>query len=101
MRIALVAANDFFLAAPAVAQQSRAPSGFDFNTCYSQCLSRGGSPGSCQPGCADRAAASRASRGRAARGNDDPRSPRFYDPEPRQGFCTDQRASHVKARPQQ
>lgn len=87
MRIALVAAMTFFLAAPAAAQQSRAPSGFDFNTCFGQCLLRGGSPGSCQPGCADRAAAlARIPAGAPRSGKDDPRSPQFYDPEPRKGF---------------
>ncbi len=87
MRIALVAAMTFFLTAPAAAQQSRAPSGFDFNTCFGQCLLRGGSPGSCQPGCADRAAAlARIPAGAPRSGKDDPRSPQFYDPEPRKGF---------------
>jgi hypothetical protein len=84
MRIALIAAITLILAAPAAAQQSRAPSGFDFNICYSQCLSRGGSPGSCQPGCSNRAAAVQRAQSGGPRGpNDDPRSPRFYDPEPR------------------
>ena len=84
MRIALIATMTLVLAAPATAQQSRAPSGFHFNTCYNQCLSRGGSPGSCQPGCANRAAAvQRAPVRRTAQTKDDPRSPRFYDPEPR------------------
>ena len=84
MRIALVAAMTFFLAAPAMAQQSRAPAGFDFNTCYSQCLSRGGSPGIVPAGLRRprRGRAARAIR-RAARANDDPRSSRFHDPEPR------------------
>ena len=84
MRIALVAAMTFFLAAPAMAQQSRAPGGFSFDACYSQCLLRGGSPASCQPGCANRAAAVQRAQSGGPRGpNDDPRSSRFHDPEPR------------------
>jgi hypothetical protein len=89
MRIALVAALTILLIAPAAAQQQRraAPSSFDFNACFSQCLSRGGSPGSCQPGCTDRAAAlARIPAGAPRTGKDDPRSPQFYDPEPRRGF---------------
>jgi hypothetical protein len=72
-------------AAPAAAQQSRAASGFSFDTCFNQCLSRGGSPGSCQPGCADRAAAlARIPPGAKRSPNDNPRSPHFHDPAPRQ-----------------
>jgi hypothetical protein len=72
------------VAAPAMAQQRRAPAGFSFDTCYSQCLSRGGSPGSCQPGCSNRAAAVQLAQSGGPRGpNDDPRSPRYHDPEPR------------------
>jgi hypothetical protein len=77
------------LAAPAAAQQRRpaATAGFDFNVCYSQCLSRGGSPGSCQPGCADRAAEiARIPAGAPRTGNNNPSSPNYYNPAPRQGF---------------
>jgi hypothetical protein len=71
-------------APPAAAQRSSAASGFSFDICYSQCLSRGGSPGSCQPGCANRAAAVQRAQSGGPRGaNDDPRSPRYHDPEPR------------------
>lgn len=90
MRTTLLAALlTFALVHSAAAQSraSRAPSGFSFDICYSQCLSRGGSPGSCQPGCAERAAAVQRAQSGGPRGpNDDPRSPRFYDPEPRRGF---------------
>ena len=66
------------------AAQSRTTSGFSFDTCYGQCLSRGGSPGACQPGCANRAATVQRAQSGGSRGpNDDPRSPRFHDPEPR------------------
>lgn len=71
-------------ATPAAAQSSVA-SAFSFDRCYSRCLNLGGSPSSCQPGCADRAAALlRIPPGTRPTGNNDPRSPRFYDPEPRQ-----------------
>ena len=71
-------------AAPASAQQRPAAGGFSFDTCYSQCLSRGGSPGSCQPGCSNRAAAVQRAQSGGSRGPiDDPRSSRFHDPEPR------------------
>ena len=70
--------------APVAAQQSRDASGFSFDICYRQCLNLGGSPGSCQPGCADRAATlARIPPGAKRSANDDPRSPRFHDPEPR------------------
>jgi hypothetical protein len=69
---------------PAAAQSQRAASGFSFDTCFNQCLSRGGSPGSCQPGCADRAATlARIPPGAKRSPNDDPRSPHFHDAEPR------------------
>ena len=75
------------IAHPAAAQRSRAPAGFSFDTCYSQCLSRGGSPGSCQPGCSNRAAAVQRAQSGGLRGpNDDPRSSRYHDPEPRRDF---------------
>ena len=87
MRIALIAALTFLFVHPAAAQRARPATGFDFNVCYSQCLTRGGSPGSCQSGCAERAAAVQRAQSGGPRGpNDDPRSPRFYDPEPRRGF---------------
>ena len=90
MRTTLLAALLTFAVAHSAAAQSRAPrapSGFSFDICYSQCLSRGGSPGSCQPGCAERSAAVQRAQSGGPRGaNDDPRSPRFYDPEPRRGF---------------
>jgi hypothetical protein len=71
--------------ATSAAAQQRAASGFSFDTCFNQCLSRGGSPGSCQPGCSDRAAAlARIPPGAKRDPNDDPRSPRFHDPAPRQ-----------------
>jgi hypothetical protein len=74
------------IAHPAAAQ-SRATSGFNFDTCYSQCLSRGGSPGTCQPGCSNRAATVQRGLSGGPRGpNDDSRSPRFHDPEPRRDF---------------
>jgi hypothetical protein len=70
-------------ATPAAAQSSAAAA-FSFDKCYSQCLNLGGSPGSCQPGCADRAATlTRIPAGARRSPNDDPRSPRFHDPEPR------------------
>lgn len=86
MRIVSIAALlTLAAAAPAAAQQPRASSAFSFDRCYSQCLNLGSSPGSCQPGCADRAATlARIPPGAARRPNDDPRSPRFHDPEPRQ-----------------
>ena len=72
------------MAGPAAAQRASAPAGFSFDTCYSQCLQRGGSPGSCQPGCSNRAAAVQRAQSGGPRGpNDDPRSSRFHDPEPR------------------
>jgi hypothetical protein len=74
-------------AAPAAAQPraSSPASAFSFDRCYSQCLNLGGSPSSCQPGCADRAATLlRIPPGTRPTGNNDPRSPRFHDPEPRQ-----------------
>ena len=84
MRTTIAALLALAVAAPAMAQQRRAPAGFSFDTCYSQCLSRGGSPGSCQPGCSNRAAAVQRAQSGGPRGpNDDPRSPRYYDPEPR------------------
>jgi hypothetical protein len=86
MRIALIAALTLLLALPAAAQRSRAPSGFDFNTCFSQCLTRGGSPGSCQTGCSDRANEIARIPPGARAGNNDPRSPNYYNPPPRQGF---------------
>jgi hypothetical protein len=89
MRRATIAMLMLLLAAPAAAQQRRpaATAGFDFNVCYSQCLSRGGSPGSCQPGCADRAAEiARIPAGAPRTGNNNPNSPNYYNPAPRQGF---------------
>jgi hypothetical protein len=89
MHILTISLLMLLVAAPAVAQQRRpaAASSFDFNTCYSQCLTRGGSPGSCQTGCADRAnEIARIPPGAARAGNNDPRSPNYYNPPPRQGF---------------
>ena len=88
MRIAFVLATlvTAATAIPAAAQQ-RSSTGFSFDTCFNQCLTRGGSPGSCQTGCADRAATlSNIPAGARRNPNDDPRSPRFHDPEPRKGF---------------
>ncbi len=68
---------------PAAAQTRPAP-GFSFDICYSRCLQFGGSPGACQPGCADRAATlARIPAGANRSANDDPRSPRYHDAEPR------------------
>ena len=90
MRTAIVAILTLIFAAPSDAQQRRpaaASGGFDFNVCYSRCLSNGGSPGSCQPGCADRAAEiARIPAGAARTGNNSPSSPNYYNPAPRQGF---------------
>jgi hypothetical protein len=89
MRTVTIFILTFLLAAPAVAQQRRpaTATGFDFNVCYSRCLTNGGSPGSCQSGCADRAAEiARIPAGAPRTGNNDPRSPNYYNPAPRQGF---------------
>jgi hypothetical protein len=89
MRHATIAILMLVLAAPAAAQQ-RGPTaapGFDFNICYSQCLTRGGGPSSCQQGCSDRAAElARIPPGAPRTGNNNPRSPNYYNPAPRQGF---------------
>ena len=83
MRTLFIVAILALITSPAAAQ-SLAPSGFSFDTCYRQCLERGGSPGSCQPGCSDRAATlARIPPGAQRSTSDDPRSPRFHDPEPR------------------
>ena len=83
-KLCIAAVLTFAAAAPAMAQQSRASNAFSFDICYNQCLKLGGSPGSCSPGCADRAAhLARIPAGAARSPNDDPRSPRFYDPAPR------------------
>ena len=85
--IIVVAAVLTFAIAGAAAAQQRAPGSFSFDTCYGQCLQRGGSPGSCQPGCSNRAAAVQRAQSGTQRGpNDDPRSARYHDPEPRRDF---------------
>lgn len=88
MRHATLAVLMLLLAAPAAAQQRRpaVATGFDFNVCYNQCLTRGSSPGSCQTGCSDRANELARLPAGARAGNNDPRSPNFYNPPPRQGF---------------
>ncbi len=84
MRTVFIAAILMLAFAAPAAAQSRDASGFSFDICYNRCLSLGGSPGSCQPGCSDRANTLARIPPGAKRGpNDDPRSPRFYDPEPR------------------
>ncbi len=68
----------------AAAQQPRPATSFNFDICYSRCLQLGGSPGACQPGCSDRAATlARIPLGAKRSPNDDPRSPRYHDAEPR------------------
>lgn len=81
----LLAACAFAMAADsAAAQQPRPATGFNFDVCYSRCLQLGGSPGACQPGCSDRAATlARIPPGAKRSPNDDPRSPRYHDAEPR------------------
>jgi hypothetical protein len=88
MRYAATVILMLLIAAPADAQQRRpaASTGFDFNTCYSQCLSRGSNPSSCQTGCSDRANEIARLPAGARSGNNDPRSPNYYNPPPRQGF---------------
>ena len=89
MRPITIAILMLLLAAPAAAQQRRPTASpvFDFNVCYNQCLTRGGGPGSCQTGCSDRAAEiARIPAGAPRVGNNDPRSPNYYNPAPRQGF---------------
>jgi len=68
---------------PAAAQTRSAPP-FSFDTCYNRCLQLGSSPASCSGGCSNRAATlARIPPGAPRSGNDDPRSPRYHDPEPR------------------
>ena len=89
MRPIPIAILMLLLAAPAAAQQRRpaASTAFDFNVCYTRCLANGSSPGACQTGCSDRAAEiARIPPGAPRVGNNDPRSPNYYNPPPRQGF---------------
>ena len=81
--IALAALLTLAAAWPAGAQTRPAP-GFNFDICYNRCLQLGGSAAACQPGCSDRAATlARIPSGAKRSPNDDPRSPRYHDAEPR------------------
>lgn len=80
--IALAALLTLWAAWPSAAQTRPAP-GFSFDICFNRCLQQGNSAASCQPRCTDRGATlARIPPGAPRSPNDDPRSPRYHDPEP-------------------
>ncbi len=84
MRTYFLAATLICTSLMPVAAQTRAAPAFSFDICYNRCLNLGSSPPSCSNGCSNRAATlARIPAGASRSPGDDPRSPRYHDPEPR------------------